>query len=63
MAKQSSQTDNTIMALLKIERFRSIVYWLCEHWEELGSLEKVQIVFDCAGKTVNAKRTDSYHNI
>ncbi len=65
MAAQPSQSDNTISALLRVERFRRIVNWLCEHREELESLEKVQIeiVFDCAGGTVSVSKKETYHNI
>ena len=61
---QPSQSNNTITALLRVERFRRIISWLCEHREELEKMEKVQIIFDCAGKSrVDAKKTETFHNI
>lgn len=63
MAEQPSQHDNTISALLRIERFRRIINWLCEHREELEKMEKVQLIFDCAGKSVDAKKTETFKNI
>jgi len=63
MADQPSQHDNTITALLRTERFRRIINWLCEHSKELAELDKVQIVFDCAGKKVSAKKTESFKDI
>jgi len=60
MAEQPSQSNNTITALLRIERFRRIIGWLCEHSEEIAQLDKVQLVFDCSGKKVKAKKTESF---
>ena len=61
MAEQPSH--NTIMALLRIERFKRIIGWLCEHREELEKMEKVQLIFDCAGQSVDAKKTETFKNI
>jgi hypothetical protein len=63
MAAQPSQHDNAITALLRVERFRRIVNWLCKHSEELAELDKVQIVFDCAGKKVSASKKETFHDI
>ena len=52
-----------ILSVLRHERLRRIVAWLLAHEEEIARLEKVQIVFDCAGKNVNAKKTETFHNI
>ena len=48
----ASQLDKALMAILKYERIRLIVAWLCQHEDELGELESLQLVFDCRGGDV-----------
>ena len=51
------QSNKAVLAMLKCERIRRIVTWLCQREEELGELESLQLVFDCRGGDVKATIT------
>jgi len=60
---QQPSDNNPILAIFRYERLRRMIAWLLEHQDQIADLEKVQIVFDCAGKKVNASKKESFHDI
>jgi len=46
------------LAIFRYERLRRIIAWLLEHQDQIAELEKVQVTFDCAGKSVKASKKE-----